>query len=152
MNIHSQEYEDINDELLYHFNEEFEKYSRNRKISFEDLMIIIKNYGYNPTIYEINDLKGEIGEYSDKIYFFVIMKRVVNQFYTNKQKENFLEAFQIINKSKSGFITKDELTEYFLKYGTLHLDQIDEMFDSLDTNHDNRISLEEFENFLVYKK
>ena len=40
MNIHSQEYEDLNDELLYHFNEEFEKYSQDRKISFDNLVVV----------------------------------------------------------------------------------------------------------------
>jgi len=151
MNIHSQEYEDIDDKLLYHFNEQFEKYSHDRKISFDNLMKVVREFGYNPTVYETNDLKGEIGEHTDKIYFFVIMKRVVNQFSTNEQKENLKEAFKIINKSGSGYISKDELIEYMIRNNLGTINSIDEIFTDLDTNLDDYISFEEFQNYIKVK-
>lgn len=151
MNIHSQEYEDIDDKLLYHFNEQFEKYSHDRKISFDNLMKVVREFGYNPTVYETNDLKGEIGEQTDKIYFFVIMKRVVNQFSTNEQKENLKEAFKIINKSGSGYISKDELIEYMIRNNLGTINSIDEIFTDLDTNLDDYISFEEFQNYIKVK-
>jgi calmodulin len=151
MNIHSQEYEDIDDKLLYHFNEQFEKYSKKGFISFDNLMKVVREFGYNPTVYETNDLKGEIGEQTDKIYFFVIMKRVVNQFSTNEQKENLKEAFKIINKSGSGYISKDELIEYMIRNNLGTINSIDEIFTDLDTNLDDYISFEEFQNYIKVK-
>ena len=70
MNIHSQEYEDLDDKLLYNFNEQFEKYSHDRKISFDNLMKVVREFGYNPTIYEINDIKGEIDTYKTKLELY----------------------------------------------------------------------------------
>ena len=65
--------------------------------------------------------------------------------------EEFCEAFNRVDKDKSGFITKDEVEEMLYEtYGYPALEEEVKMFmDDFDTNHDGKISLEEFKSALT---
>lgn len=148
----TEEGKELEDELLYTFNEKFKEYAYKDKISFENLIKIVKDYGYNPSRQEIMDLKGEIGEKTDKIYFFVIMKRVVNEMFSKNHQKILKQAFKIIDTDNSGTITKNELEKSLLKYGHISIDEMDEIFNILDTNNDNHISYEEFCNYIKFRE
>ena len=114
MNKHNiEDNKDLEDELLYTFNEKFNEHAskKTNKISFENLIKIVKDYGYNPDYNEMIDLKGEIGNETDKIYFFVIMKRVVHEMFSNSHQQILKRAFKIIDVDNSGTIEKNELAK-----------------------------------------
>ena len=76
MNIHNFNHGLMDENILYELNIKFKKYEIKKYISFDQLITIVREYGYIPNKYELYNLKSEIGDKIDKIYFFVIMGRV----------------------------------------------------------------------------
>ena len=152
MNVHNYNYQYMTDDLLYTFNNYFNEYKEEFKdyITYDNLIIIVKNFGYIPDEYELYDLKSEIGEKIDKTYFFVIMGRIIRKM---KQEETITElkkCFETIDTNKNGYIERDELYKIIRGYmrNPPSYDHIIELFDSIDLNNDNLITFQEFTKYL----
>ena len=148
MNIHNLNSDLITNELLFKFNEYFKKYevNYNNYITIDSLLIIINHFGYLPTQYEINDIKSEVGEKVDKIYFFVIMGRIVKKMYEHSNIVELKECFKTIDFDKNGTIEKEELFKMMKTYIKFppSKDEIDSFFNEMDLNHNDRISFDQF--------
>ena len=148
MNIHNLNSDLITNELLFKFNEYFKKYevNYNNYITIDSLLIIINHFGYLPTQYEINDIKSEVGEKVDKIYFFVIMGRIVKKMYEHSNIVELKECFTTIDFDKNGTIEKEELFKMMKTYIKFppSKDEIDSFFNEMDLNHNGRISFDQF--------
>ena len=136
------------------FNENKETYRCKEFISFDSLLKIISEYGYSPTVFEINDVKGELPEKIDKIYFFVIMGRIVKRMQEPDYIENVRQSFLALDNNKNHMIEMDELHNAFKYYvpNPPSYDEITELFKSLDLNNDGHITFDEFISALTNNK
>uniref|UniRef100_A0A1I8IYV5 EF-hand domain-containing protein n=2 Tax=Macrostomum lignano TaxID=282301 RepID=A0A1I8IYV5_9PLAT len=104
--------------------------------SFE-LRNVLQAMGQNPTQKEIDSIIQEAD-------FARIMKSYVFKNSTEIDNE-LLTAFQVFDRDKNGFISRQEL-EFVLKSigEQLTTEEIDELFRSADANEDGKISYKEF--------
>ena len=154
MNIHNLNSDLISDELFFKFNQFFIEYQDNKKkITFDNLLEIIKNFGYIPNQYEINDVKSEIGEYIDKTYYFVIIGRIVRKMSSKESINELKKCFEIIDMDKNGTIEKEELFKMMKTYIKIppSKDEIESFFNEMDLNHDGHITFNEFLEFIQLK-
>ncbi|KAL4491450.1 hypothetical protein ABPG72_008106 [Tetrahymena utriculariae] len=67
--------------------------------------------------------------------------------YDHERFKNIKHEFKIMDKNNNGFLSQEEILNY-LKYEKqvrqINMKVIQELFDSMDTNSDGRVSLEEF--------
>ena len=157
MNINNNNAHLMNHDLLQIFNNFFYEYKEPHKteefIRFESLLKIVHEYGYNPTRLEINDVKAELPEKIDKIYFFVIMGRIVKRMQEPDYIEDVKQSFLSLDRNNNKMIEKEELHRAFKEYvsNPPSLDEIDDLFKSLDLNNDGHITFDEFINALTKK-
>ena len=128
------------------FNENKETYKCKDFISFDSLLKIISEYGYNPTVFEINDVKGELPEKIDRIYYFVIMGRIVKRMQEPDYVDNVKQSFLSLDKNNNHMIEMEELYKAFKEYVPCppSYDEITDLFKSLDLNNDGHITFDEF--------
>tara|TARA_Y100000389_G_scaffold125218_1_gene122575 strand:+ start:304 stop:771 length:468 start_codon:yes stop_codon:yes gene_type:complete len=152
MNVHNFNTDLISEELVFKFNEYFNEYKVYMKnyITFESLIHIITDYGYIPSQFEIDDVKSEVGSNIDKIYFMVIMARIVRKMREKETIDELKECFKTIDFDKNGTIEKDELYKIIKCYikNPPSKDYIDLLFTEIDLNDDNHITFDEFTKFL----
>ena len=151
MNVHNNNADLLSDNLLFKFNEYFKLYSNRSKISINDLIILVeKEFGYHPTQDEIHDIKSETGPFIDKIYYFVIMGRIVRVLY-NHGMERLNEYFETLDVDGNNELTPIELYTAMKKTmlfpPTLSL--VRHWFTILDINHKGYITKEEFIAFIL---
>ena len=115
-------------------------------MTFENFLNSVEDFGYIPTIYEINDIKSELGEKIDKIYYMVVMARIYKKMHQQEFIEELKKSFNIIDIDKNGTIEKDELIKMMKSYMKFPPsgDQITDLFRELDLNNDGHISFDEF--------
>lgn len=152
MDIHNYNYHYMTDDLLYTFNNYFIEYKEKNcdYIVFDSLLKIVKNFGYIPEQFELYDLKGEVGNKIDKIYFFVIMGRIIRKMKQKETIDELKECFKTIDFDKNGTIERDELHKIIKKYikNPPSYDHIVELFNGIDLNNDNHITFDEFTKYL----
>ncbi len=132
------------------FNEYFNNYkttsSKGDYLTIDDFLKIVELYGYQPTRFEINDVKAEVGERMDKIYFFVIIARIIKKMHEAEYIEELKACFESLDRNNNNVIEKTELLKAFKMYVSIppSYDEITNIFNSLDLNNDGHITFEEF--------
>ena len=160
MNINNNNSHLISENLLFKFNQYFNDYREDdyikkfsegkthliEYITFDNLLVIIKDFGYLPSNSEINDVKSEIGNKIDRIYYFVIMGRIIRKMRQREFINEIKRSFHIIDYDKNGTIEKDELFTIMKRYMSSPpcKDEIDIFFSELDLDNDGHITFDEF--------
>jgi len=116
---------------------------KNGTISRDELKIVIKTFGYNPTKAELEQIFEEVdGDGNGVVDYdeFIIMLS------KKKQEEIILkETFASFDIDGDGFITRSELVSFLEKAGnSLSEEQVQEMMEKQDENDDGQISYQEF--------
>ena len=124
-------------------------------IGLDELKIIIKELGYIATIEEIQDIAGETAQKIDFIYLLVIIGRIKREMNTPQYKMELTEAFDHLDIDKNGTIELSELlcSHTASECGNSHLNQTEmrQIFNSIDKDHDQHITREEYLEFLNEK-
>jgi len=147
MNIIGNNAELLSDEIVCFLKHRYDTLKNDdNKITINDLKIISKDFGYNPTIEELHDIAGETGHNIDFIYLLVLMGRVKRQMIHTDYKKILLDAYEYLDRNKNGTIELQELMNCC--ENQIDRGEMIQIFDTIDTDHDGHITKKEFIEFL----
>jgi len=147
MNIIGNNAELLSDEIICFLKHRYDELKNNdNKITINDLKIISKDFGYNPTIEELHDIAGETGHNIDFIYLLVLMGRVKRQMVRTDYKKILLNAYEDLDTNKNGTIELQELMNCC--ENKIDRGEMIQIFDTIDTDHDGHITKKEYIDFL----
>jgi len=147
MNIIGNNVELLSDEIICFLKHRYDELkNNNNNITINDLKIISKDFGYNPTIEELHDIAGETGHNIDFIYLLVLMGRVKRQMIRTDYKKILLDAYEYLDTNKNGTIELQELMNCC--ENKIDRGEMIQIFDTIDTDHDGHITKKEFIDFL----
>ena len=142
MDAHIPDGVEVSDETVLEWNAAFELHADGKRgIAFENVVKVVREHGYDPSRAELQSLNGELGAYTDKIYFFVIMRRAHTLLVRNV--EGIRSAFHLLDRDGNGTLERDEL---HAAVRTVPYDDIDGLFDELQ--QDGRVTVDSVVDFV----
>ena len=120
-------------------------------ISDEELGIVMRSLGQNPTEQELQDLIAEHdvdgNGFIDFAEFLTLMSKISKDI---DAEEELVEAFKVFDRDGDGRISKKELKHSFKLLGEkITSDEIDQMINYADQDGDQKINYEEFVKMMI---
>jgi len=133
--------EDLND-----IKECFTLYDKDAdgKISCQDLGLVVRSLGQNPTEAEVDDIARNMirGPTFGLPELLQVMAKFMGE--SKNKKDEIRESFSVFDRDGSGMISAAELRHVMTNIGEKLSDQeVDEMFREIDVDRDGQISYEE---------
>ncbi|XP_033736501.1 calmodulin-like [Pecten maximus] len=118
----------------------------NGKVTVENLMLVMKTLGMNPTKEEVEDILKDMDIDGDgMINFDDFSKRMKVEMESTEEEAELRNAFKLFDKDKSGKIDFEELRVALSSIGeSLTDEQVQKMLQEADRNGDGEIDYEEF--------
>ncbi|XP_052273949.1 calmodulin-beta-like isoform X2 [Dreissena polymorpha] len=115
-------------------------------ISARELGTVMRSLGQNPTEQELRDMINEVDmDGSQTIDFGEFCMMMLKRMNESNEDEELLDAFKVFDKDGNGYITADELKKVMTNLGEKMTDEeVQEMLNEADENHDGQISYPEF--------
>ena len=143
----------ISDEEKKLFRENFEAFDVNGdgRLSVKELSIALRSLGFHMTDKDaeavFNEADRDGSGYIDFDEFLRLITTHMKEPYT---KEELIEAFNIFDEDKSGFISAQELKSVWMQTGDkMKASELDEIIQEADLNGDGQLSIEEFSQLLI---
>ena len=143
----------ITDEEKKLFRENFDAFDHNGDgvLSVKELSTALRSLGFHMTekdaeaVYNEADRDGS--GYIDFDEFLRLITTHMKEPYT---KEELVEAFNIFDEDKSGYISANELKSVCMQTGDkMKASELDEIIQEADINGDGQLSIEEFINMIL---
>lgn len=146
---------DFTQDQLTEFKSAFMLFDKNGDgfITTKELGTIVRSIGYNPTEAEVSEMiksvdgsKNGMLSFND---FLSLVSKVVN---TGDSEAEIREAFKVFDKDRNGTISASELKRVMTMFGEkLSEEEVEQMINEADVDHDGQINYEEFVKMLVAK-
>ncbi|KAH7962573.1 calmodulin-beta [Rhipicephalus sanguineus] len=138
----------ISEEAIVELRELFALFDRDGdgEISTEDLAIMTRAFGQNPTEVELKNMIAQVDtDDSGTVDFPEFVAKVRADTLTTPTEEETRKLFKIFDRDGDGFITADELRHFMAVLGEQLTDeQVAEMIREADMDGDVQISYDEF--------
>jgi len=138
----------LSEEQLKEFKEAFSLFDAkgNGSISEQDLGVVMRSLGQNPTEKEIESMIQEVdADGNGEIDFAEFVQMMKTQLQNRDINQELMEAFQVFDCNKNGRISPTELKTTMKNLGQeLTDDQLKLMIREADCNGDGVIDFEEF--------
>lgn len=138
----------LSEELLKEFKEAFSLFDAkgNGSISEQDLGVVMRSLGQNPTEIEIEKMIKEVDvDGNGEIDFSEFVQMMKTQMKNRDTNKELMEAFQVFDCNRNGRISPTELKVTMKNLGQeLTDDQLKLMIQEADCNGDGVIDFEEF--------
>ena len=138
----------MDDETVWYWNSQYQDLKdENGMVSVDSVLQAGRDNGYVPASVEVvNDLKHEIPNGADRIYFLVLMKRFDEEIVQMERSGELLRAFHALDRDRNGTIELWELQ----RAGVLKFDP-EEIFQLIDTDQDGHITYDELKAFVLHE-
>ncbi|KAL1416990.1 hypothetical protein MTO96_027208 [Rhipicephalus appendiculatus] len=138
----------VSEEALAELRELFALFDRDGdgEISAEDLGIIMRAFGHNPTEAELKTMIAELdADGNGTVDFLEFVAKVRADVLTTPTEEEARKVFKHFDRDGNGFIAADELRHFMTVLGEQPTDgEVDEILQEADMDGDGQISYEEF--------
>ncbi|TFK37103.1 putative calmodulin [Crucibulum laeve] len=147
--------EKLSDEQFLAFQESFSLFDKNGDgtITTEELGIVMRSLGQNPTEAELQDMLNEVDANNDgTIDFEEFLEMMGRTFADADGEEELRQAFLVFDRDKSGKISTTELKQVMFNLGESLTDmEVDEMIREADVDGDGEINFQEFRKMMLSK-
>mmetsp|Transcript_4909 Transcript_4909/g.12229 ORF Transcript_4909/g.12229 Transcript_4909/m.12229 type:complete len:151 (-) Transcript_4909:199-651(-) len=137
------------------FKEAFALFDRDNSgtITADELGVIMKSLGKNPTDDELDAMIAEVDEDgSGEIEFPEFLALMAKKLQAADSIEEMREAFQVFDRDKSGSVTAAELKHVMNNLGEIVTDdEVEEMIREADEDGDGELSFDDFLQFIRRK-
>eukprot|EP01129_Flabellula_baltica_P000388 TRINITY_DN1040_c0_g1_i1.p1 TRINITY_DN1040_c0_g1~~TRINITY_DN1040_c0_g1_i1.p1 ORF type:complete len:145 (-),score=43.77 TRINITY_DN1040_c0_g1_i1:37-471(-) len=117
-------------------------------ISATELRNAIESLGYEPHQSDIDELLRQVDKNNDGVISFDEFTDMINEMGMTDD-ESLKQAFKLFDTDGNGVITRDELKEIMMNLEeSFDEEELDDMIERADIDHDGQIDLEEFIIFL----
>ena len=115
-------------------------------ISTDELGIVLRSIGQNPTDQEINEMIAEVDDdnngYCEYDEFLLLMSKKINE---GQMDEEMMEAFKTFDNTGKGYISKKDLARVLKHYNEiLTEEEVTLMFNETDADKDGKINFKDF--------
>jgi len=150
---------ELTDAQVSEFKEVFKIFDAdgNGTICITELGIVMRALGQTPTDQELKEIMDDFDENRDGVIsfeeFLGLMVVLINKVDEVKKEDNLLQAFRVFDKDMDGFISCEELKDFFHGIGeqTLTDCDIQEMIKGADMNNDGKLDFQEFKSMMCQK-
>lgn len=135
--------------LLDTLKEEFKQFDTGRKgfVTLDQVPTLARSVGLNPTVWEEKAIGEEYKDISGLPfvdYVFLFLKHAVELGNLQTTLDTFAMAFQYLDQNGSGEVDRDEFRGRMAECGNpIDEQELDDIFDLIDTNKDDTISYHE---------
>merc|ERR1711973_127456 len=136
----------LSEEQMAEYKEAFDLFDKDKNgiISSVELSTVMKNLGHEPSEAELKQMMTEVDTDGDGEIDFDEFLSMMKEMSGDSEKE-LLQAFQVFDKNKDGFISVDELRQVMATLGeTLSQEEIEEMIKEADQDGDGQVDYNEF--------
>eukprot|EP00956_Cyclotella_meneghiniana_P024040 scaffold47933_cov68-Cyclotella_meneghiniana.AAC.6 len=139
--------DELTEQELKEFREAFSLFDKSADglISYQELGVVMRALGQNPTDAELKDMVSELDADGND---FIDFPEFLTMFYRRTDtdsEEEFMEAFRVFDKDGSGFIQPAELRRIKTSLGeNLTDEEVDQIIRTSDIDGDGQLNLEEF--------
>lgn len=138
----------LTEEQIADFKEAFSLFDKDGDgiINISDLPLLIRSLNQNPTNAEIQEMIAEIDtEGSQKLDFPEFISLMARRIKDVNPEEEIREAFQVLDREKTGFISTTELKHVAMNVGEVFSDEeAEQMIKEADPDGTGQIRYEEF--------
>ncbi|XP_006819032.1 calmodulin-like [Saccoglossus kowalevskii] len=142
------EEEAVTPEELAEFKEAFSMFDKNGDgaITREELGIVMRSLGMNPTEAELKDMISDVDENGNgTIEFNEFIEMMIRKKQELDPEEELREAFKVFDRDGNGLISAAELRYVMVNLGEKLTDgEVDEMIREADIDGDGHVNYEEF--------
>jgi calmodulin len=147
----------LTDQQIAEVREAFELFDKDHSgyINSKELGMVMRSLGQNPTEQELMDMINEVDEDGSGTVDFpeflnMMAKKIQN---TDSVEDEIKEAFRVFDKEGRGHISTEEFRFVMRNIGSQMTDEeIEEMIEEADHDHDGLISYDEFAALLCINK
>ena len=127
------------------FKEAFSLFDKEGKgsITAKDLETVLKQFGINPSLTELDDMiKEQDVDGNGRVDFQEFLEAMARK---QEAEAGLLESFQLADKDGNGLISKAEMKEFIVGQGQpLTDEEVNELFEQGDVDGDGYINFQEF--------
>jgi calmodulin len=138
----------LTDEQITDFKNAFSEFDTNGDgiISIKELGAVMCQLGQNPTKSELQSIIDDVdADGNGTVDFTEFLTLMVNQMNNTKSEDELLEAYKVLDKDGSGFLSVAEIRKAMNSNGTKLTDnEVEEIIASVDVDGDGQINYEEF--------
>ncbi|XP_052103548.1 calmodulin-like [Mytilus californianus] len=122
-------------------------------ITTQELGIIMRSLGQNPTDIELKNIIDEVDADGDgTVDFHEFLTMMSKQLSSRDTAGEIREAFRVFDKEANGFITVEELRDIMGNMGEkMTEEEVEEMIQEVDIDGDGRVYCDEFVKMLTTK-
>ncbi|XP_066934222.1 uncharacterized protein [Clytia hemisphaerica] len=135
-------------EQVESFRQAFSVFDRENQgsITSNDLLIVMRNLGQNPTHAEIKEMIAEIdADGNDNIEFDEFITIMETKLRNTIPDEHVLEAFHVFDRDNNGFISLKELQHVMFCLGeVLPINEVKKIMAEADLDQDGQLNYKEF--------
>ena len=143
---------ELTDTQIEEFREVFNIFDadKNGSICPKELGIVMRALGTNPTEAELKEMMEDADNNGNGVIefeeFLGLMTVMMNKVDEDKKEENILQAFEVFDKDRDGYISVPELKEFFHSIGEMTMtdEDVKEMIRAADKNNDGKLDYFEF--------
>lgn len=158
--IMSRCFTELTDTQVAEFREVFNIFDadNNGSICPTELGIVMRALGQNPSEAELKEMMEEADNNGNGVIefeeFLGLMTVMMNKVDEDKKEENILQAFEVFDRDRDGYISVPELKEFFHSIGemTLNDEDVKEMIRAADKNNDGKLDYLEFKDMMFATK
>lgn len=115
------------------------------RITSEELQIVMKSLGKNPTANDIKDMINDVDEDANGTIEFDEFVHMMRRSNSKTTQEDYMEAFKMFDEDGNGLISLAELKNVMKRLGEdLTDDELDMMIKSADIDGDGQVNIDEF--------
>ena len=144
--------DELTEKQLKEFREAFSLFDKSKDglISYQELGVVMRSLGQNPTDAELKDMISELDADGNGSIDFPEFLTMFNRRTNRDSEDEVMEAFRVFDKNGSGFIQPAELRLIKTRQGeNLTDEEVDEIIRTSDIDGDGQLNLEEFILFLM---
>jgi calmodulin len=139
--------DELTEKQIKEFREAFSLFDKSKDglISYQELGVVMRALGQNPTDAELKDMVREFDADGNGSIDFPEFLTMFNRRTDTDSEEEFMEAFRVFDKDGSGFIQPAELRLIKTSLGeNLTDEEVDQIIRTSDIDGDGQLNLEEF--------
>ena len=148
---------ELTDTQIEEFREVFNIFDadKNGSICPKELGIVMRALGTNPTEAELKEMMEDADNNGNGVIefeeFLGLMTVMMNKVDEDKKEENILQAFEVFDKDRDGYISVPELKEFFHSIGEMTMtdEDVKEMIRAVDKNNDGKLDYFEFKAMML---
>ncbi|XP_060063077.1 uncharacterized protein LOC132543579 [Ylistrum balloti] len=115
------------------------------KITSDELQVVMKSLGKNPTASDIRDMINDVDEDANGTIEFEEFVHMMRRSNSKTTYQDYVEAFKMFDEDGNGLITLTELKNVMKRLGEdLTDDELDMMIKSADIDGDGQVNIDEF--------